>query len=62
MANEIRYKVGFDLDKNSLNQIKSALQEIQKLNIKDIMNFNKGLDISEARKALNDVRSDAGKV
>ena len=61
MANEIKYSVGFDVKQSDLNKLKSSLQQLQKLSISDVMKFNDS-DISSARKTLDSIRSDAGKV
>ena len=61
MANQIKYQVDFDVRKEGLNNLKSSLQQLQKLKISDIMKIN-GSDISSAREALNSIRGDAEKV
>lgn len=61
MANEIKYKVGFDVNHSDLNKLKSSLQQLQKLSISDIMKINDS-DISSARQTLNSIQSDANKV
>ena len=61
MANEIKYGVKFDVDTSSLNQLKSSLQQIKKLDIKDVMKINNS-DMSTARDTLRSVQEDAEKV
>jgi sulfatase maturation enzyme AslB (radical SAM superfamily) len=58
MANQIRYQVGFDVNAQNLNQLKSSLQEIQKLKISDVMKFN-DIDRAQATKALIDIKDKA---
>ena len=61
MANKIKYGVKFDVDTSSLNQLKSSLQQIKKLDIKDVMKINNS-DMSTARDTLRSVQEDAEKV
>lgn len=61
MANQIKYQVGFDVDKSGLNKLKASLQQLQKLSVGDLMKINE-TDISTAKSMLNSIRSDAGKV
>ena len=61
MANQIRYQVGFNVNKNDLNQLKSSLQQIQKVKLDDIMKINK-TDMNSARDALKSIQEDASKV
>ena len=61
MANQIRYQVGFNVNKNDLNQIKSSLQQLQKIKLDDIMKINK-TDMNSARDALKSIQEDASKV
>ena len=58
MANEIRYKVGFDIDKTGLNQLKSSLQDLQKMSLSEIMRVN-NTDLSSARMIFKDISSSA---
>jgi len=61
MANQIRYQVGFDIQQGNLNQLKSSLQELQKMKISDIMKIN-NTDSASAITALNQIKEEAGKV
>lgn len=61
MANRITYQVGFDLNKQGLDQLKSSLQEIYKLKVSDVMKIN-DMDRESAKKALGEIRQQAGKV
>ena len=61
MANQIRYQVKYDIQKNSLNELKSSLQQIQKLKISDIMKID-DTDLSSAQKKLQAIQQDASKV
>ena len=61
MANQIKYQVGFDIQKQGLNQLKASLQQIQKLKFSDIMKIN-NTDLTSARDILRSVQQDAGKV
>lgn len=58
MANEIKYKVGFDVNHSDLNKLKSSLQQLQKLSISDIMKINDS-DRSSAITTLNDIKRQA---
>ena len=61
MANQIKYQVGFDVQQNDLNQLKSSLQQIKKINLYDIMKINNS-DINSASDALKSIQQDATKV
>ena len=61
MANQIRYQVGFDVQQNNLNQLKTSLQDLQKMKISDIMKIN-DTDAASATSALNKIKEEAGKV
>jgi hypothetical protein len=55
MANQIKYQVGFDVNAQSLNQLKSSLQEIQKLKISDLMKIN-NTDAATATQYFNRIK------
>lgn len=55
---QIRYQVGFDIQQQSLNQLKSSLQELQKMKFSDIMKIN-DTDAQEARNVLNSIQTKA---
>ena len=61
MANQIRYQVGFDIQQNSLNQLKASLQDLQKLKPNDIMKIN-NTDVASATSALDKIKKEAEKV
>ncbi len=61
MANQIKFKVGFDVDKAKLNQLKTSLQQIQKLSYKDLININKS-SLSQAKSDLVEIKNQAGRV
>lgn len=61
MANQIKYQVGFDIQQNNLNQLKAALQDIQKLSIKDLMKIN-NTDVDKATKAFYKIKQEAQNV
>lgn len=61
MANQIRYQVGFDVQQNNLNQLKTSLQDLQKMKISEIMKINE-TDAASATSALNKIKDEAGKV
>ena len=58
MANQIRYQVDFNVKGNSLNQLKSSLQSLQKLKISDVMKIN-NMDTSSAVSALGHIKEQA---
>ena len=47
---QIKYSVGFDVQKQGLNQLKKSLQELQKLTTKDLMKIN----TTDAKQAAED--------
>ena len=61
MANQIKYKVGFDVDSKALKQLKDQLTQIQKMSSKDFMKIN-NTPIGEANKQLKEVQETARKV
>ena len=61
MANQIKYQVGFDVHKEGLNQLKSSLQQLQKMKISDLMKINK-TDYDSASTLLGDIKNEAVKV
>ena len=58
---QIKYSVGFDVQKEGLNQLKTSLQELQKLTEKDLMRINDS-DLETARKDLHQIRVQAQNV
>ena len=62
MANQIRFKVGYEVDKNGLNEIKNSLQAIQKMTSSDLMSLNKGMDLSTANSQLKQIKQTASQV
>ena len=58
---QLRYSVGFDIDKSSLNQLKTSLQDLQKLSLSDFMKL-KNSDVESSRKILQSIRTDASHV
>ena len=62
MANQIRFKVGYEVDKNGLNEIKNSLQAIQKMTSSDLMSLNKGIDLSTANSQLAQIKQTASQV
>lgn len=58
---QIKYSVGFNVQKEGLNQLKTSLQELQKLTEKDLMRINSS-DLETARKDLHQIRVQAQNV
>lgn len=61
MANKITWKVDYDINKQSLNDLKSSLEQINKLKVSDIMKIN-DMDRRKATDTLVKIREEAGKV
>lgn len=61
MANQIKYQVGFDVQKQGLNDLKSSLQQLQKMKLSDIMKIN-DTDIGRAREMFKDISTQAREV
>ena len=61
MANKITWKVDYDINKQSLNELKSSLEQINKLKVSDIMKIN-DMDRKKATDTLVEIREEAGKV
>lgn len=62
MANQIRFKVGYEVDKSGLEEIRSSLQAIQKMTSSDLMSLNKGMDLSTANSQLAQIKQTASQV
>ena len=58
-GNQIKFGIGFNVEKSGLDKVKTSLQEIQKLTIKDLI---KTEDITEAGKELREIKNTAAKV
>jgi hypothetical protein len=61
MANQIRYQVGFDVNTQNLNQLKSSLQDLQTMKLSDLMKIN-NTDIQTARSYFNEIQKEASQV
>ena len=61
MANQIRYQVGFDIQKQGLNELKASLQQISKMKLSDLMKINNS-NATEAAAALGKIKEQAAKV
>ena len=61
MANQIKYQVKFDVQQNGLSQLKTSLQELQKMKISDIMKIN-NTDTASATSALIKIKEQAKNV
>ena len=61
MANKINWKVDFDINKQGLNQLKTSLQQINKIKISDVMKINNE-DRTRAIDTLKSIKEQAIKV
>jgi TP901 family phage tail tape measure protein len=61
-TNRIDFTVGFNTDQSGLSTIKKSLEEIQKMTSSDLMNLNKGMDLSEANSRLTQIKESASQV
>lgn len=57
--NQINFSIGFDVDKTSINEIKNALSDLQKMTGADLMNLDKTLNLDQANQKLKDIRQTA---
>lgn len=55
-GNRISFQIGFNADKSSLNDIQQSLSLISKMTQSDLMDINKGLNLSEANTQLKEIR------
>ena len=62
MANQIKYKVGFDVDNKSLKSLQNELIQLQKMTSKDFMKINPGTSLSQAEKELQQIKKTARQV
>ncbi len=62
MANKITYKIGYQVDKTTLNEIKESLQSLQKLTASDLMNLNKSMDLPQAESQLQKIKKSVAEV
>ena len=58
MANQIKYQVGFDVNKSNLESLKKSLQQIQQLSARDLMKFNNS-SMEAANQALLNIKNQA---
>lgn len=54
---QIRFGVGFNVDKAGLNELKNSLTAISKMTTEQYLDINKGLNINEAQQELNKVKT-----
>lgn len=59
MANKVNFKVGYQVDQTSLNQIRTSLQSLQLLTANDLMNLNKSMHLPEAKAQLDQIKKSA---
>lgn len=59
--NRINYQVGFNINKNNLNEIKSTLQKLSDMSTKDLIKINNS-DLKTAQQNLNSIREQAENV
>ena len=59
--NKINYQVGFNINKNNLNEIKSTLQKLSDMSAKDLIKINNS-DLKTAQQNLNSIREQAENV
>ena len=58
MANgQLRYGIGFNVDKAGLNELKNSLTAISKMTTDQFLDINKGLNTDQAQKELNKVKT-----
>lgn len=62
MANQIKYKVGFDVDNSSLKSLKASLQELQKITAGDLLGKNTSQSITKVSKDLLEIKRQAENV
>lgn len=56
MANQIKYRVGFDVDSKALKSLQNELIQLQKMTSKDFMKINPGSDLKKAETELQQIR------
>lgn len=61
MANQIRFGVGFDVDKSGLNALKSELESLSKMSVGEVMKINTS-NITDAKTQLETIRKTASTV
>ena len=59
MANQLNYKIGYQIDKSALNEITQSLQALKNLTVNDVMDLNKGMNLQEANVQLRQLRQSA---
>lgn len=62
MANSVTFKVGYQVDKTALNDIKASLLTIQRLSLKDFMDLNKSMGLDDAKNNLNQIKNSASQI
>lgn len=59
MSNKINFKIGYSVDKNSINEIQKSLISIKKLTTSDLMKLDQSLGLEAANKKLKEIQSSA---
>ena len=59
--NKINYQVGFNINKNNLNEIKSILQKLSDMSAKDLIKFNNS-SLQTAQQDLIKIREESENV
>ena len=56
MANQIKFNIGFNVDKSGLNDLKASLAQMQNLTVQDIIGTG---SVSKAKKNLKEIQDSA---
>ena len=62
MSKTVTYRINYQLDKQSLNEIKNSLQQLQKLTSKDMMNLDPHMSLTKINAQLKEIKDSAAKV
>lgn len=58
----INFQINLTTDKTGLNELKTSLNELQRMTASDLMDLNKGMNIQQANNSLKELRSMASSI
>lgn len=56
-GNTITYQINYQIDRTALNEIKASLLSLQQLTANNLMDLNRGMQLSEANNKLHQIKS-----
>lgn len=62
MANQVNFRIGYQVDRAALNEIRTSLTSIQQLTVRNVMDLNKNMNLAEAESRLRSIRESAATI